>query len=277
MRNSSANNGGFTLVEMVIAIVITGIIAGMVAVFVTKPVKGYVDTAARADLADAADTALKRMKRDLRLALPNSVRVDASGHYLELLLTSMGGRYLAAEDNPSSGHILDFSNSADTSFDVIGPDLPSVGESIVVYNLGPGLPPADAYCSGSACNNRATVASVSGNTVTLSANPFALEMPELPSPGHRFMAVSTPVTYGCSNGNLIRYWNYSISPAQPVPPSGGSSALLATGVANCVFSYSSMANIRSGLVGIGLTLANPDNADAGSVILFEQVHVDNTP
>lgn len=275
--SDNRKNGGFTFVEMVVAIVIAGIIAAMVAVFVTKPVEGYVDTAARADLADAADTALKRMTRDLRLALPNSVRVDATGHYIELLLTSAGGRYLAAEDNPSSGHILDFSNPADTTFDVIGLDLPSAGESVVVYNLGSGLPPADAYCSGSACNNRATVAGVSGSTVTLSSNPFALESPSLPSPGHRFMTVSTPVTYGCSNGNLTRYWNYAISPAQPVPPSGGSSALLATGVANCVFSYSSMANIRSGLVGLGLTLLNPDNAHAGSVTLFEQVHVDNTP
>lgn len=268
---------GFTLIEMILAMIVTGILAGMVAVFVTKPVGGYVDTAARADLADAADTALKRMMRDLRLALPNSIRVDASGNYIELLLARTGGRYLAAEDNPSSGHVLDFSNSANLSFEVIGSNMPSVGDSVVVYNLGPGLTPADAYCSGSACNNRATVAGVSGSTVTLSSNPFALESPSMPSPGHRFIAVSTPVTYGCSNGNLTRYWNYAISANQPLPPSGGSSALLATGVTNCVFSYANMANIRSGLVGLGLTLSNPDSANAGSVTLFEQIHVDNAP
>jgi MSHA biogenesis protein MshO len=38
---------GFTLVELVIVIVITGILSGMVAVFLRTPVQSYVDTAAR--------------------------------------------------------------------------------------------------------------------------------------------------------------------------------------------------------------------------------------
>ncbi len=276
-RSAPGIQGGFTLVEMVVVIAITGILAAVVAVFITRPVQGYVDTAARADLADAADTALRRMTRDLRLALPNSIRVDGTGHYIELLLTSTGGRYLSEEDNPSSGNILDYSNPANAIFDVVGAGLPAAGDSVVVYNLGPGMAPADAYCSGSACNNRATVANVSGNTVTLTSNPFALENPSLPSPSHRFQVVSTPVTYGCTGGQLVRYWNYAISPTQPAPPSGGSSALLATGVTGCSFSYSNMANLRSGLAGLGITLTNPNNADAGSVTLFDQIHVDNTP
>ena len=57
MRNNSC--AGFTLVEAIMVIVITGILAGMVAVFIKAPVDGYVDSVRRAELTDAADTALR--------------------------------------------------------------------------------------------------------------------------------------------------------------------------------------------------------------------------
>src|SRR6266850_4952370 len=73
---------GVTLIEMVIVISITAIIAGAVSVFISRPVEGYADAARRAELTDIADTALRRMTRDLRTALPNSVRVDATGRFI---------------------------------------------------------------------------------------------------------------------------------------------------------------------------------------------------
>ena len=51
----------------------------MVAVFISRPMQGIIDTTRRAGLADAADTALRRMSRDIHRALPNSVRVTQSG------------------------------------------------------------------------------------------------------------------------------------------------------------------------------------------------------
>lgn len=59
---------GVTLIEMVIVISITAIIAGAVAVFIARPVEGYADATRRAELTDIADTALRRMTRDLRTA-----------------------------------------------------------------------------------------------------------------------------------------------------------------------------------------------------------------
>src|SRR5205814_7956125 len=67
---------GFTLLEAVLVIAMTGIVAAMVAVFIRAPVNAYVDQARRAELSDAADTALRRMAREVQRALPNSVRVD---------------------------------------------------------------------------------------------------------------------------------------------------------------------------------------------------------
>src|SRR5699024_3808677 len=85
---------GLTLIEAIIVMVITGIIAAVVAVFIRAPVQGYVDSVQRAELSDVADTALRRMTRDLRRALPNSVRISTDGQAVEFLLTKSGGRYL---------------------------------------------------------------------------------------------------------------------------------------------------------------------------------------
>ncbi|HJW56070.1 MAG TPA: hypothetical protein VJ577_12415, partial [Burkholderiaceae bacterium] len=287
-----------------IVIVITGIIAGTVAVFLRLPVQGYVDTAARAELTDIADTALRRMTRDLRLALPNSIRLttDGSGNkYLELLLTKTGGRYLAEEDAAGT-NFLNFSDPADLTFDVVGA-MPAGEQAIVpndfivVYNLGPGQSPADAYadCGVIPGCNRARVASApAGNTVTLVSNPFAAQKSPtppndplpMPSPRWRFQVVTTPVTYVCNPTahTLTRYWDYAIQPTQPASLASLASApawatpknaLLASSVNGCEFSLNNLVSVRTALIGLQLTLQN--QANGGSVVLFHQVHVDNTP
>ena len=103
---------GFTLAEAVIVIVITGIISAIVAVFIVRPVEGYTQAVARAETTDVADTAMRRIARDVRLALPNSIRVSADQRSLELLLTKTGGRYLAEEDMQATGNVLRFESPA---------------------------------------------------------------------------------------------------------------------------------------------------------------------
>lgn len=263
-------NRGFTLLELIMVIVITGIIFGVVTVFIARPVKGYFDLNRRAELSDTADLALRRLTRDLRLALPNSVRVN--GNYLEFLITSGGGRYRAAPDQTGAGNILDFSTPAgDTSFDVIGPaPTLAAGNQIVIFNLGSGFGTADAYQA--ATNNRADFASVSGSTITLSAAKlFPLE-----SPGRRFHVVETPVTYECNvaTGQLRRYSGYAIAAAQPTPPAGGTSAALATNVSACSFTYNpNVVAQRYGVVSIQLGLTR----DGETVNLQAQAHVANIP
>src|SRR5450830_1516821 len=114
---------GFTLIEVIMVIAIIGIIAGMVAVFITKPVQGYIDTVRRAELTDTADVALRRLTRDVRLALPNSLRVTTTGgmNYIEFIMTSAGGRYRDPSDGSTGGNFLSFTNTGSTTFDVHGP------------------------------------------------------------------------------------------------------------------------------------------------------------
>lgn len=267
---------GFTLVEAVIVIVITGILGAIVATFLRLPVQNYQDSAGRAELTDVADSAVRRITRDLRLALPNSLRLR--GGSLEFIPTKTGGRYLAADDGP--GDILDFSNTTDTSFTVVGA-MPAgrqqilAGDHIVVYNLGPGFAPADAYAGGA--GNRAQVAAVNqtSGVVTLATNPFAAQSPVLAHPEDRFLVVTQPVTFRCAGGFLYRHTNYGFSIEQAEEP-GGERVVLASNVKSCSFAYTQLGTQRAALVRVGLELERATGSD-GPIQLTGQVHVDNTP
>lgn len=264
---------GVTLVEMIVAITILAIVGAMVAVFMRRPIEGYMDASNRAELTNRADAALRRIARDVRLALPNSLRITSSGgaQYVELLLTSGGGRYRGAIDtsSPNAANVLDFSTT-DTEFQVLGP-MPAVAASnfIVVYNLFSAGTSSNAYAG----DNRGTVSSVAGGVITL--NP-AIQFP-FASPANRFQVVTGPVTYECNPATqqIRRFSGYGISASQPAPP-GGTIALLVNGVAGCAFTYDNVlnnSNTRSGLLSMSLRLS----LNGETVALQQQVHVDNSP
>jgi len=275
---------GFTLIEMIVAMVITGIIAAMVSVFMVAPIKGYQDTVRRAGLSDAADTALKRMALEIRTALPNSVRVSGN-QYIEFIPTTGGGRYRADFGTGGTGDPLNFDFSGDCtgvacSFDVLGPNVTiASGDHLVIFNTGQtGL---NAYGATTGNNRRPiTTAAGSVSAITFSGAAFPYE-----SPSQRFHVVSStlgPVTFGCDGGKLRRYTGYATgsvdwnpAPAdQPDPPTSGSSALLADG-ATCYFDYDPAVSAENGLVTLRITLT--DGPSGESVTLHQQLHVDNSP
>src|SRR4051812_17426307 len=89
---------GFTLIELIVVVMLTGIIGATLATFIVPLVKGFTAQTQRAALVDAAETALRRMTRDIRLAVPNSVRIatTGSGYAIEMVPTVDGGRYCAS-------------------------------------------------------------------------------------------------------------------------------------------------------------------------------------
>jgi MSHA biogenesis protein MshO len=268
---------GFTLVEMIMVIVITGIIGGMVAVFLKAPIQQYMDVSRRADMTDIADTALRRIGRDVRLALPNSVQVNTSGsgtstvYYLDFLETTGGGRY--RRDIGGTNDILDFTQP-DSSFEVLGvpsamPTCVANYDQVVVYNLGIGISPADAYTGG----NRTTCSSVSGQIVNIAPFQFRFD-----SPSARFQIVHEQVRYICDPvaHTLTRYSIGTASiatPAAAVPP-GVTGTLLAKNVSSCRFSYDAFVVAqRAGLVTMNLGITEGGE----TVTLYSAVHVSNVP
>lgn len=286
---------GFTLVEMIAVITITGILASGIAVMIAGPIQGYVDSGYRAEVTNVADTAMRRIIRDLRTALPNSVRVTVTANCggagitcstIEFLPTSGGGRYFSAGDCTAgcTGNMLNIATPT-TTFDVLGAMPASMAaSSVVVDNIGTtatntGMNPAGANAYDAGATNVALVASTLGNTVTLNA---AATFP-VTSPGRRFQVINKPVTYQCSipasglGGTLKRYGGYTSTPSQPTDPTIApllgtpSSGVLASNLSACSFPYNY--NVSSTLVPIKMTIVENGN----SINLSDSAYIANTP
>jgi MSHA biogenesis protein MshO len=278
---------------MVIVIVITGIIGAIVAMFLRAPVQGYVDSARRADMTDIADTALRRMSRDIRLALPNSVRVTTVGgvQYLEYLETMGGGRYNSATipvDCMTSGNCTALTTVGDlvtggagtaSATLTSGQGTITAATSIVVYNqynnaagdcsaMNP-----SAYCG----HGVATVTGVVNSAVNAAEDVITFAATNFygGSPNNRFQLVTGPVTYACNpaTGLLTRFSGYAIAAVQPTPPAGAGN-VMASQVSACTFTYDgNVVAQRSGLVTVHLTITEQGE----SVTLYNATHVSNVP
>ena len=271
---------GFTLVEVVMVIAVTGVLFAVVGRFIVQPIQGYMATVARAGLVDTADLSLRRIGRDLAIALPNSVRVTASGLGLELIPTTGAARYATEGSNP-----LNFGTLA-TSFDLVGPPLTvTASQQLVFYNLGPNVTGSNAYADNSsaatqALSNRRTATNAAGAASTITLSSLAGLPVGDRAPPYRVIAVTTPVTYRCdlAAGTLKRYQGYGFVATQPDPPGSGSNAVLATGVTACRFSIEgTLVAARAALVNLQLTLSGNTSTNTESVSLQHAVYVNNQP
>jgi MSHA biogenesis protein MshO len=217
------------------------------------------------------------MQRDIRRALPNSIRISPDQTTLEFLQLVDGGRYRAIVDNtqiPPTGDILNF-DATDTSFDVLAglnnlADISLGNDLVVIYPLD--STGNNAYAG----DNTSTVTAVTTNSITFDSFLFPLR-----SPSQRFFIIEdSPVTYRCNttpaepnNKTLLRYTAYPIQAFQPLIPSS-LPAIQANQIAACRFSYNSGSSTRSAVVKIELTLTDEANE---SINLIHQVHLDNAP
>lgn len=254
---------GFSLLEMIIVIVIIGILGSMTTKIMVLPVQGYLDLQRRNALVDNAESALRQMQRDIRRALPNSIRITDGGKVLELLHTTDGGRYRSQLGAWANEDVLNFAAS-DNRFDVIGTLHENPDGWVVIYNLGE--VGADAYAG----DNRAAIA-ISSTTARIELG-VAKQFPRK-SPQQRFFIVDTPITYRCNlaTGVLLRYTDYPISAVQSATPDS-QGRLQAQDVTGCNFSYSSVVGERTGLVTLEIMLTDSKGESTG---LMHQVHVDN--
>lgn len=312
MRRRSNLSGrraaGFTLVELVIVIAITGVIAAVLGVFLLRPVQGYNAQVRRAELVDLAESALRRMQRDIRAALPNSVRVRTpSGNVgdascptnnnvcvIEILHTVDGARYRA---NPPGDQLL--FDGSDKEFDVVGgllnvTAIVPANNWVVINNQTTVGSDFNAYnCPAAGATHNC--ARMDATNTNLAATPphialaaaFTPTTPSLASERQRFFVVDTPVTYLCDTtaGTLDRYQGYTINADQTtrdqaaeLTGAGGAAARTADLVSSCRFTYTPGATQRTGLVTLDLTITDPNvNGQSESVRLLHQVHVYNTP
>jgi MSHA biogenesis protein MshO len=284
---------GFTLIELVITIAVGSVVVAFMALFIVTPMTIYTSQTRRAALVDAADSALRFIGRDLRAALPNSVRVNASGSVtaLELLATADGARYQDSGPLSNPALALDFT-ALDGAFATTVPftqlTLPWTSNAyyLSIYNVD--VPGADAYQMAN-FPNVPYVITPANTTITISAgatanqNLVTLSPPFqflFGSPGQRVFLVSGPVSYLCDTtaATLTRYSGYTIAGTQPTSAAalnaaGASSALVAGNVTGCQFVWNAGTMNRNGLATLTLQITQSGE----SVQLLHEVNVVNAP
>ncbi|HET7370719.1 MAG TPA: prepilin-type N-terminal cleavage/methylation domain-containing protein [Gammaproteobacteria bacterium] len=279
-RSVAGGAAGFTLVEVVAVIVVLGIVGALGLTFINYAVEGYAAQTRRAALVEDTTLVLSRMVRDIRAALPNSVRVTSNGSRtaIEMIDVVAGARYRDAPGPAHSGKdaVLKF-NNIDDKFNVlpaITGTLPA-NTRLVIYNVG--INGADAYQDANVITPSTTAITTAADgdetQITLSAG-FQFQYR---SPNQRIYFVGGPVSYVCDTAanTLTRYSGYPIGNPQFTSGAdfGVPGALAAQDVVDCKFAYEPGTAQRGGVATLGLTLQR----DGESVHLLEQVHVVNAP
>ncbi len=271
------SNRGFSLVELILVIVVLGVLAGVVTVFVRPAVQGFIAQRHRSELQSAAQGALQAMQRDIRSAVPNSIRTP-SDQCFELVPTVGGGRYRMAPDtvNDTAGCATAASCSAvldpgslTQRFDVLGPlnGTAAANDFVVVGNQNGN----EVYGNGI---NRSAITSPNEamDKPAFGSQRIAITPIQFPNGGFggRFQVVSgseQAVFYICSGagldaagngtGQLLRRSAYGFNASYPsaCPAAAAADAVLATRVSACSFEYSQAALTEYGLMGLRLELS----------------------
>lgn len=185
---------GFTLIELIVVIVLLGIVGTLSAGVITYSARGALDTAARQQRAVAAAVIAEQISRELRHALPTSVRTSGDGRCLEWFPIVAASGYV---DLPLGQTINSFTAMA-------LPTGASASGYVAVYGYG-----GDLYQSiGSGpLSPPATLAAGSGEVIVTLSLPHQFTTG---SPQRRFFLVDDPVTLCQAGTNLFRYRNYGI-------------------------------------------------------------------
>lgn len=259
---------GFTLVELVVVIVIVGIISALGGMIIANHIQGYADVSRRAELVDSAESALRLMQREVRSAVPNSVRKIPEYEGIVFLHTIAGGRYKdldfsqEIEEIPMVGELLD--NSTE-EIDRLS------NSSVVIFNTG--NPPLDAHLQEEP-HNRWPI-----DDVNASVPRFDLDEPKdfpHPSPFNKFQIFDSQVRYVHEDSELWRYERDDEDITDPESTNNGDwgeRALVASNVHEVEFAYDSGSPWRNALLTMELTLKD----EGEKISLLHQVHVQNTP
>lgn len=271
---------GFTLIELVVAMVLASIVVGFTSLFLTTPVNAYMAQTRRAALSDSAETALRHLSRDVGRALPNSIRLSTLGarRVVEMIDVEGAAFYRDLALTPAEGEALT-PGVIEAQFDLLQSAPPPAFTRAVINNQG-----LDAYLAIGVSQRSASAAPNGAINTRIDLHPNHT-FPDH-SPNRRVYLVTAVTRYECdpTAGTLRRWRNQPITAATPLNGVGASD-LLAQDVSACTFAFGStppppLPNPppqHGGVLTIDMTIARAADGNLEQLRVFRQIEVQNAP
>jgi MSHA biogenesis protein MshO len=254
---------GFTLMELIIVIIILGVMSVGISGFITLSTQTYLNVTERDELLANARFSVERLNREVRNAVPNSIRENRVGtrHCLEFVPIITSTVYTEIPVAPEG--------SSDT-INVIPFQLPNDADPvIIVYPLNSNEVYQDhSDNSGKAFQIDSYVANSSTLTLT-QAVTFTED-----SPTRRAYIFNQAVSYCLNGSELTRYSNYGFQAVQPLPPAvDGSLMAKELAFASSEFVVIEASLQRNAIVQIKLNFIR----DSEEVTFENAIHISNIP
>jgi MSHA biogenesis protein MshO len=252
---------GFTLIEVIAVIVILSLVAVLGGKFVVESTKAYQSTQTRSRLINTSRQAVERMSRQLRVALPYSVRITNSNSCLEFMPIVSGGNYI----NPVSVNDGGVTNGV-AAASIIGVSPHSISSGSAQYVSIGAKSSAELY--GVSPGSRATLSSRTAVQLTLSGVKIWLRN----SVSQRFYLLDSPQAF-CVVANQLRFYSNQDATSASVDTSSSFSLLADYVTTTAPFSLTAGSENRN--VNVLFNIGYRSNGE--SVILNQSVMIRNVP
>jgi len=278
MTSKKTKVSGFTLLELIIVIIILGVMSVGIASFIKLSTQTYLNVNERDELLSSARFAVERLNREVRNAVPNSVRINsnATTECLEFIPIKASTTYIDIPviPEPASKNIeaIPFQDVSGNTYQCSFFCL----DKVTVYPLDN----TDVY---------ADTSQIVGNTFdvqrvnVVNANEWQLQLKGFnninfaaDSPTQRLYIFQSPVSYCLRDDKLFRFEGYTVSDAGYVIPPAFPILMaeyLSVDAVGSSFSFLPATLQRNAIVQTNLHFIRNDEEN----IFNNDIHINNIP